>query len=117
MQASRATVVPLIALLPLAVLLASCGPSRTSNGAASACPWVSSGAPIPQRVEEVMAHISEAQELELVDGTQGSYVGNLPPLQAAALRLNPPSASSSRLVAERASRHRANVPVLCSSES
>jgi beta-glucosidase len=53
-----------------------------SPAAAASCPWVGSSAPVPQLVEEVMAQMTEAQELELVEGGSGSYAGNLPAIPA-----------------------------------
>jgi beta-glucosidase len=43
---------------------------------------VGSTAPIPQRVEEVMAQMSESQELSLVEGISGTYEWNLPAIPA-----------------------------------
>ncbi len=56
--------------------VASTGPARAVS---TACPWVGSSAPIPQRVSEVMARMTQAQEVALVTGASGSsYVGFIP---------------------------------------
>ncbi len=57
---------------------ASAEPALSQSDATASCPWVSSTAPIPQRVAEVMDKMTETQELQLVDGTKGNYVFNLP---------------------------------------
>jgi beta-glucosidase len=49
---------------------------------AASCPWVGSTAPVNQRVEQVMAAMSQSQELELVYGAGGSYQGNEPAIPA-----------------------------------
>jgi beta-glucosidase len=50
-----------------------------AEAVSTACPWVGSSAPIPQRVSEVMAKITQAQEISLVTGASGSsYVGFIP---------------------------------------
>src|ERR1700728_1859314 len=53
-----------------------------ARAAAASCPWVGSTAPVSQRVEQVMAAMSLSQELELVYGASGSYVGNVPAIPA-----------------------------------
>jgi beta-glucosidase len=53
-------------------------PSATAGGraAASPCPWVTSTAPIPQRVAQVMAKMTLADKIQEVHGVSGSpYVG------------------------------------------
>jgi beta-glucosidase len=57
-------------------------PSLMAKAAAASCPWVGSTAPVSQRVEEVMAAMSQTQELQLVYGASGSYVGNVPAIAA-----------------------------------
>jgi beta-glucosidase len=49
---------------------------------AASCPWVGSTAPVATRVAEVMAQITEPQELALVNGGSGSYAGNIPAIPA-----------------------------------
>ena len=44
----------------------------------TACPWVGSSAPIPQRVSELMAQMSLAQKVDLMTGSGSSYVGATP---------------------------------------
>ncbi len=53
-----------------------------AKAAAASCPWVGSTAPVNQRVEQVMAAMSQSQELQLVYGASGSYVGNVPAIAA-----------------------------------
>jgi beta-glucosidase len=59
-------------------------PSVSAPEASSSCPWIGSTAPIPQRVAQVMEKMTEAQELQLVDGigAGGEYVFNLPAIPA-----------------------------------
>ncbi|HET9060640.1 MAG TPA: glycoside hydrolase family 3 C-terminal domain-containing protein, partial [Acidimicrobiales bacterium] len=54
----------------------------SSAAAAASCPWVGSTAPVSQRVGQVMSAISQSQELQLVYGAGGSYVGNVPAIPA-----------------------------------
>jgi beta-glucosidase len=56
--------------------------SRGAKAEAASCPWVGSTAPVSQRVEQVMAAMSQSQELELVYGASGSYQGNIPAIPA-----------------------------------
>src|SRR5487761_1339859 len=49
----------------------------TTGAASSSCPWIGSTAPTHQRVEEVMANMTLANEEDLVYGGAGSYVGNI----------------------------------------
>src|ERR1700678_76797 len=65
-------------------LLLAVGPTpMTSTPArAASCPWVGSTAPVATRVEEVMAQITQAQELALVNGGSGSYAGNIAAIPA-----------------------------------
>jgi len=57
-------------------------PLASSPARAASCPWIGSTAPVATRVEQVMAQITEAQELALVDGGSGSYAGNIPAIPA-----------------------------------
>jgi beta-glucosidase len=51
--------------------------------ARASCPWIGSTAPVATRVEEVMAHITKAQELALVNGGSGAgYAGSIPAIPA-----------------------------------
>src|SRR5580692_7724473 len=70
---------PLIIALALATtsasLLAVSGTPK-AEAVSTACPWVGSSAPIPQRVSEVLSRMTQAQEIDLVTGASGSsYVG------------------------------------------
>ena len=73
---------PLIAGLTLVAAAASLTAvvgSQTAQAASSACPWVGQNAPISTRVSEVLAKITQTQEVDLVTGASGSsYVGFIP---------------------------------------
>jgi beta-glucosidase len=57
--------------------------ASAANPVGAACPWVGSSAPIPQRVSQLLAHMSLAQEVQLMTGTGGSsYVGFTPAIGA-----------------------------------
>ena len=68
-------------ILVVASLAAASAPflAVTNAGPASAasCPWVNSTAPISTRVSELMAQMSLTQEISMMTGTSGAYVGNL----------------------------------------
>jgi beta-glucosidase len=50
-----------------------------ATATSTACPWVGSSAPISQRVSELMAKMTQAQEISMVTGSGGSsYVGFIP---------------------------------------
>src|ERR1700733_11032725 len=57
-------------------------PGLMSKAAAASCPWVGSAAPVSQRVEQVMAAMSQSPGLLVVYGTGGSYVGHVPAIAA-----------------------------------
>jgi beta-glucosidase len=77
-------------IVVVAVVLAAVGlwsaagpaPLASSPARAASCPWIGSTAPVATRVEQVMAQITEAQELALVNGGSGSYAGNIPAIPA-----------------------------------
>src|ERR1700751_2891286 len=50
--------------------------------AATSCPWVNSTAPVATRVSQLMAQMSLSQEISLMTGTGGSYVGNIAAIPA-----------------------------------
>ncbi|MEZ0110240.1 beta-glucosidase [Catenulispora sp. EB89] len=51
--------------------------------ASTACPWVGSSAPIPQRVSQLLAHMTLDQKVQLMTGSGGSsYVGFTPSIGA-----------------------------------
>ncbi|MEU1630576.1 glycoside hydrolase family 3 C-terminal domain-containing protein [Streptomyces sp. NPDC020096] len=54
--------------------------AHADNAASSACPWVASSAPVGQRVDQVMAQITQDEEIALVHGNGQTtpYVGNVP---------------------------------------
>jgi beta-glucosidase len=57
--------------------------SISMSARASSCPWIGSTVPVATRVEEVMAHITKAQELALVNGGSGAgYAGSIPAIPA-----------------------------------
>jgi beta-glucosidase len=73
--------ITMVALSPV-ITIPSVGSVAAATTVTTACPWVGSTLPISQRVEEVMAQMTEAEELELVDGVGGSYVGVIPAIPA-----------------------------------
>ena len=90
-RTGRVRMVELIRALVAVVVVAAVGlwsaagpaPAASSPAASAAsCPWIGSTAPVPTRVELVMAQITEAQELALVNGGSGSYAGNIPAIPA-----------------------------------
>ena len=80
----RSQRIPLV--LSSALLLAAFGVPGAARaagtapaGAATACPWVGSTAPVAQRVSELLARMTVAQEVSMVTGSGGSsYVGFTP---------------------------------------
>jgi beta-glucosidase len=53
--------------------------ARPASATSTACPWVGSSAPISQRVSQLMAKMTTAQEISMVTGAGGSsYVGFIP---------------------------------------
>ena len=51
-------------------------PSAPSRAATTACPWVGSAAPIPQRVSELLARMTVTQKVSMLTGAWNShYVG------------------------------------------
>jgi beta-glucosidase len=76
-----------IATMALSALAAGLGlvavPAVPAGAAATACPWVSSSVPISQRVSEVLAKLTVAQQAALATGAGGSsYVGLIPAIGA-----------------------------------
>jgi len=62
-----------------ASLFASYAGAPHAAAASSACPWVGSTAPISQRVSQLLAKMTTAQEVTLLTGASGSsYVGFTP---------------------------------------
>jgi len=57
-------------------------PLASSPARAASCPWIGSTAPVPTRVGQVMAQITQAQELALVNGGSGGYAGSIPAIPA-----------------------------------
>src|SRR2546423_14807829 len=74
----------LAAATALAVDAAGTPPAASLDAAAGpSCPWVGSTAPIPQRVGQVLARMTVAQEVSLATGAGGSsYVGLTPAIGA-----------------------------------
>jgi beta-glucosidase len=66
-----------VALAVVAAPLAAVSAVAPHAAAATSCPWVDSTAPISTRVSELMAQMSLSQEVSLMTGTGGSYVGNI----------------------------------------
>ncbi|MDH6111550.1 beta-glucosidase [Kitasatospora sp. MAP12-15] len=60
-------------------LPAACVAAPPAAVASTACPWVGSSAPIPQRVNEVISRMTLAQKIQLMTGAlDSSYVGFTP---------------------------------------
>jgi beta-glucosidase len=78
----RAVIVLAATGATVVALSTAVSPSQMGKAAAASCPWVGSTAPVNQRVEQVMASMSQTQELQLVYGASGSYVGNVPAIPA-----------------------------------
>ncbi|HEY0496390.1 MAG TPA: glycoside hydrolase family 3 C-terminal domain-containing protein [Kutzneria sp.] len=57
-------------------------PTTVAAAPDAACPWVGSTAPVPQRVAQVLAQMSQAQKISLLHGAGGGYVGNTPAIPA-----------------------------------
>ena len=57
-------------------------PPTVSAAPQAACAWVGSTAPIPQRVAQVLAQMTQDQKISLLHGTGGGYVGNTPAIPA-----------------------------------
>jgi beta-glucosidase-like glycosyl hydrolase len=66
-----------LAALALAGIALVPGAVAAPHAAAASCPWVGSTAPISQRVSELLAQMTVPDEIALVHGTSGSYVGNV----------------------------------------
>jgi beta-glucosidase len=66
-----------VALAVAAAPLAAVSAAAPHAAAATSCPWVNSTAPVSARVSELMAQMSLSQEISMMTGTGGSYVGNL----------------------------------------
>jgi beta-glucosidase len=59
-----------------ASLFAAGGAAPPASAVSTACPWVGSSAPIPQRVSELLSRMSVAQKVSLATGASGSsYAG------------------------------------------
>ncbi|WP_228564056.1 glycoside hydrolase family 3 C-terminal domain-containing protein [Catenulispora rubra] len=46
-----------------------------ATAVSTACPWVGSSAPIPQRVSQLMSRMTLAQEVQVMNGVPSRYVG------------------------------------------
>jgi beta-glucosidase len=66
-----------VALAVVAAPLAAVSATAPHAAAATSCPWVNSTAPVSTRVSQLMAQMSLSQEISLMTGTGGSYVGNV----------------------------------------
>jgi beta-glucosidase len=72
-------IVALAAAATSASLFAVAGAAAPASAVSTACPWVGSSAPIPQRVSEVLAKMTVAQKVSLATGALGSsYTGFTP---------------------------------------
>jgi beta-glucosidase-like glycosyl hydrolase len=62
-----------ISLVGATLWLASGAPAQAS----AACPWVGSTAPVATRVGQLLAQMTIPDEISMVGGTSGDYVGNV----------------------------------------
>jgi beta-glucosidase len=79
------TAAALAALLAVPATAATAAASRQATGqAATTCPWVSSRAPVSQRVAQLMSQMSLADEITMVEGhgTTNPYVFYTPAIPA-----------------------------------
>jgi beta-glucosidase len=78
----RAIVAVILTTVPGLWLAVGPTPIAAPSASAASCPWVGSTAPVATRVEQVMAQITQAQELALVNGGSGGYAGTIPAIPA-----------------------------------
>ncbi|MGD0555192.1 MAG: glycoside hydrolase family 3 C-terminal domain-containing protein [Streptosporangiaceae bacterium] len=76
-RAGRARIATVMAATAAVPFLAALGAAPPVASAATSCPWVNSTAPVATRVSELMAQMSLTQEIDMMTGTSGSYVGNV----------------------------------------
>ena len=75
---SRSRIV-VLAMATGAASLVAVAVAAPPAAASAACPWVGSSAPIPQRVSQLLSHMSTTQKVTLLTGASGSsYVGFTP---------------------------------------
>jgi beta-glucosidase len=75
----RRSLIAGLTLVAAAASLTAVVGGQSAQAASTACPWVGSSAPIATRVSEVLAKMTQAQEVDLVTGASGSsYVGFIP---------------------------------------
>ena len=77
----RTRAVIAVAALSASVIATCSGVPRTEAAAvaSTACPWVGSSMPIPQRVSDLLSHMTLAEKIQLMTGSDGSsYVGFTP---------------------------------------
>ncbi|MGI8448648.1 MAG: glycoside hydrolase family 3 C-terminal domain-containing protein [Streptosporangiaceae bacterium] len=73
----RPVLAGLSALAVLGAALTPLAAAPAQRAAAASCPWVGSAAPIAQRVSQLEAQMTIPDEIALVHGTSGNYVGNV----------------------------------------
>jgi hypothetical protein len=71
---------------------AQAAPAKAAPAQAAPCPWVGSAAPVPARVDEVLAQMTLAEKLSMIHGSSASdgyagYVPAIPRLCVPALKL------------------------------
>jgi beta-glucosidase len=81
---SAAAVAALGTLLAVPAIAAPAGASAGAAGDSTSCPWVTSKAPIDQRVSQLMSHMSIADEITLTEGhgTSNPYVFYTPAISS-----------------------------------
>ncbi len=79
-----AGVVTALLAVPATAAAAAASPASASSAASTTCPWVTSRAPISQRVAQLMSQMSLADEITMVEGhgTSNPYVFYTPAIPA-----------------------------------
>ena len=79
---SRTSRVIALALIAGSSGTAAIAGAPAASAVSTACPWVGSSAPIPERVSELLSRMTLAQETDLMTGSTSSYVGQTPAIGA-----------------------------------
>ena len=80
-RSSRARAVAMLAALSASLFAtySADAPATAVATVSTACPWVGSNAPIPQRVSDLLSHMTLGEKVQLMTGSDGSsYVGFTP---------------------------------------
>jgi beta-glucosidase len=79
-----AGVVTALLAVPATAAVAAASPASVSSAASTTCPWVTSHAPVSQRVAQLMSQMSLADKITMVEGhgTSNPYVFYTPAIPA-----------------------------------